>query len=206
MAEAANMLQPDGRGQWQPPTAPKPSLVQSGNGLNLTTNVSVTRTSGVREPTVRIDDDYYGWLLDQASALRRERPDSLDCDNLAEELEGMARSEESALESHLVVLLKHLLKWRYQSDKRTGSWEASIANSRDQIARLLQKSSSLKSKIDAGLQAAYPLARRKAGAQMGLTKRQWERDLPASCEWGLPEIRDPDFWPEAYTPATNGTH
>jgi hypothetical protein len=76
-------------------------------------------------------DDFYGWLLDQASALQRLRPDSLDWQNLAEELEAMGRSEENALESYLVVLLKHLLKCRYQPGKITGSWEASIENSRE---------------------------------------------------------------------------
>src|SRR5215472_14077911 len=79
-------------------------------------------------PPVLIDDDYYGWLLNQAAALQRSRPDWLDWRNLAEELEGMGRSEENALESYLVVLLKHLLKFRYQPRKKTPSWEASVEN------------------------------------------------------------------------------
>jgi hypothetical protein len=144
-------------------------------------------------PAVVIDDDFYGWLLDQAAALRRLRPKSLDWENLAEELETMGRSEESALESHLESLLVHLLKWRYQPNKRTGSWEASVENSRDRIAQLLRRSPSLKGKIDEAFSQAYRLARREAGGQMGLTKREWERLLPASCEWNLNVARAHNF-------------
>ena len=52
-------------------------------------------------PAASIDVDFYAWLHDQASALRRLRPGALDWKNLAEELEAMGRSEESTLESHL---------------------------------------------------------------------------------------------------------
>ncbi|MBV8054748.1 MAG: DUF29 domain-containing protein [Deltaproteobacteria bacterium] len=149
----------------------------------------------MQSPAVRIDDDFYGWLLDQASALQRARPDSLDWRNLAEELEAMGRSEENALESYLVVLLKHLLKYRYQPSKRTSSWEASIENSRERIARLLKRSPSLKSKIDEIFRAAYSLARRKAGAEMRLEKDEWDQNLPLACEWTLETVLDSQFWP-----------
>ena len=59
---------------------------------------------------VRKDDDYYAWLLGQAQTLRRiaDKVPSLDCAEIAEELEGMARSDEHALESFLERLLKLL--------------------------------------------------------------------------------------------------
>jgi hypothetical protein len=157
---------------------------------------SAARTvTTVQPPSVCIDDDFYGWLRDQAAALQRLRPDSLDWRNLAEELEAMGRSEENTLESYLIVLLKHLLKCRYQSSKKTASWEASIENSRERIARLLKRSPSLKSKIDEIFRAAYSLARRKAGAEMRLGKDEWDRNLPLVCEWNLETILDPLFWP-----------
>jgi hypothetical protein len=161
----------------------------------------VSTKTAVREPTVRIDDDFYRWLHDQAFTLRRLRPNSLDWQNLAEELETMGRSEESSLESYLVVLLKHLLKWRYQANQRTGSWEASIENARDRIDLLLRRSPSLRSKIDEVFGVAYRLARRKAGAQMGLSKRQWESALPGSSEWPLDKVLAAEFWPDAASPS-----
>jgi hypothetical protein len=148
-------------------------------------------------PAVSIDADFYLWLHDQASTLRRLRPSALDWENLAEELEAMGRSEEDALESHLTNLLVHLLKWQYQPNKRTGSWEASIENSRDHVAKLLRRSPSLKSKIDEAFSAAYVHARREAGGQMGLSKQEWRRRLPDSCEWSLRTARNENFWPES---------
>jgi len=149
-----------------------------------------------RSSRVRREDDFYGWLLQEGSALRNRGAEMLDWSNLAEELEAMARSEENSLESYLVVLLKHLLKYRYQAAKITGSWEASIENSRDRISRLLRRSPSLESKIDEIFVDAYRIARRKAGAQMGLRKGDWERLLPATCEWSLDTARDVTFWPQ----------
>jgi len=48
----------------------------------------------------------------------------------------MSRSDHRALESHLRVLLVHLLKWRYQpAGHQTGhSWADSIREARAQIA------------------------------------------------------------------------
>ncbi|HEX4208961.1 MAG TPA: DUF29 domain-containing protein [Candidatus Binataceae bacterium] len=153
------------------------------------------QVDSLREGAAIIDADYYAWLVAQAHTLRRSRPEFLDWENLAEELEGTARHEERALESYLVVLLSHLLKYRYQASKVSGSWEASIENSRERVARLLHRSPSLKSKLEEIIAEAYPLARREAGAEMGLRKRDWERRLPKSCEWTLETILDANFWP-----------
>jgi hypothetical protein len=46
-------------------------------------------------------------------------------------------------------------------------------------------------------------ARRKAGAQMKLSKRTWEARLPAECPWSLSQVLETDFWPETET-KTNG--
>jgi len=48
---------------------------------------------------VHKDDDFHAWLLHQAQTLRRiaDKVTSLDCADIAEELEGMARSDEHAL-------------------------------------------------------------------------------------------------------------
>jgi hypothetical protein len=52
----------------------------------------------------------------------------------------MSRSDRRALESHLQVLLVHLLKWRYQPMRhQTGqSWADSIQEARAQVTDGLQ--------------------------------------------------------------------
>ena len=139
--------------------------------------------------------DYYDWLRRQAVSLRYHKPAFLDWANLAEELEAMARNEENALASFIERLLVHLLKWAYTPRKRSGSWEASIANSRDEIADRLNQSPALKHKLGELFERAYVRARRTAGAEMKLRKHEWEAKIPAACPWPLARVLDPDFWP-----------
>ncbi|MDX1655103.1 MAG: DUF29 domain-containing protein [Candidatus Competibacteraceae bacterium] len=64
--------------------------------------------------------DFHAWAQGQAALARAGHSDALDLENLAEELEGMARSDRRAMESRLEVLLMHLLKWRrYQPNPRS---------------------------------------------------------------------------------------
>ncbi len=157
---------------------------------------------GVSE--ANIERDYYEWICQQAILLRRHQPAFLDWANLAEELEGMGQNEIHAVESFLERLLVHLLEWFYTPRKRSGSWEASIANSRDRIAKRLNASPSLTRKLDDLLESAYARARRTAGAQIGLSKREWEKALPPVCPWPTDRVFDPEFWPEEE--AGNGKH
>jgi len=62
------------------------------------------------------------WLLHNVQLIRHERWSEIDGENIAEELEGMARSDKCQLINHLAVLLAYLLKWEFQPDKRSSSW------------------------------------------------------------------------------------
>jgi uncharacterized protein DUF29 len=147
------------------------------------------------EAAVCKDGDLHRWFLDQAAALRARRYNSVDWERLAEELEAMAKGEERGLASQLQRLLTHLLKCAYQSNRKTGSWEASIENARDEIEDYLQTSPSLRTQLGELATRAYLRARRTAGAQMGLNKRQWEKRLPESCPWSLSDVLRHEFWP-----------
>jgi hypothetical protein len=50
---------------------------------------------------VKIDDDFHGWLLAQASALRQQHYSLLDWDHLADELEATAARDGASLKSVL---------------------------------------------------------------------------------------------------------
>jgi len=95
-------------------------------------------------PTVSIDDDFNAWSLYQAAASRRLRPNSLDWQNLVEELEAMARKDRTSLRSHLQNLLSHLLKWHFQPSHRSTSWKRAIDESRDCIEDRFDESPSLR--------------------------------------------------------------
>ena len=90
------------------------------------------------------EKDFLAWIEDQAQALRTRKANSLDWDNILEELESMGRSEKNALRSHLRVLLMHLIKWQWQPQKQSKSWATTIRNQRLDLKYLLKDSPSLK--------------------------------------------------------------
>jgi hypothetical protein len=69
-------------------------------------------------PSLRLySRDFALWLRAQATLLRERKFDLLDVDNLAEEVEGMARKEHRELRNRLKVILTHLLKCKFQPDQ-----------------------------------------------------------------------------------------
>jgi len=82
------------------------------------------------------DQDFYQWIETTVNQLRQQKFYLVDWENLIEELEGLGRSEKRAVRSHLVILLLHLLKWQYQPEYQSRSWQTSINNARRQLMRL----------------------------------------------------------------------
>jgi hypothetical protein len=90
------------------------------------------------------EDDFVAWLEDQAGRARRGDIEGLDLENIAEELEGMARSDRREIRNRLVVLLIHLLKFRHQPRRRSSGWIATIGEQRRRISSIIDDSPSLK--------------------------------------------------------------
>ncbi|MBF2057413.1 MAG: DUF29 domain-containing protein [Cyanobacterium sp. T60_A2020_053] len=93
------------------------------------------------------DTDYNLWVLETIEKLEKRDLDSLDWENLIEEVLGLSRSDKRKLESLLTRLIEHLLKlgyWETEKERNRGHWEGEIANFRKQIKRLLKDSPSLK--------------------------------------------------------------
>ena len=90
------------------------------------------------------DRDFVLWTEEQAKLLRARRFDAVDLANLIEEVESLGRSAKRSTASQLVRLQAHLLKWRYQSGKRSSSWRSAISNARVEIALLFEQSPSLR--------------------------------------------------------------
>jgi len=141
---------------------------------------------------VTYEKDFYAWLLNCAQLLRERRFSELDIENMAEELEGMARSDKRELISRLAVLLAHLLKWRFQPDLRSKSWKRTIKEQRKRIKMLLEDSPSLKYEIDAKIGDAYELAVLSAASETGFD----EDVFPSTCEYVMEEILDDEFYPD----------
>ena len=55
---------------------------------------------------------------------------------LEELIDALSRSEERALESHLICLMQHIIKWRAQPERRSRSWIATIREARKRVRQL----------------------------------------------------------------------
>ena len=142
--------------------------------------------------TTTYETDFYGWIQQQAALLKGRQFDAVDLANIIEEIESMARSEYRSLESRLTVLLQHLLKWKFQPERRGGSGELSIDEQRIRFDRLLRENPSLKSALNTILTDAYRLAVIKAAKETKLDKKSF----PVVCPWNWQELTDAEFYPD----------
>jgi hypothetical protein len=136
--------------------------------------------------------DYTAWLEEQARLLRAGRVAELDLANLAEEVEDMGRSERRAATSALVVILVHLLKYRYQAERRTNSWRATLVEHRRRLRDAFADSPSLRRHIEERFAACYADAREGAAAQTGLPLSVF----PEACPFPPEQVLDRDYLPD----------
>ena len=135
--------------------------------------------------------DFFAWTQDQADALRRRSVNEIDWENLLEEVESLGRQERSELRSHLVILLTHLLKWRYQPERRSRSWALTVAEQRIEAQRVLRDNPSLNPQIADLLTDAYETARLRAARETRRPKAafppespfDWDTAMTESVEW-----------------------
>jgi hypothetical protein len=137
------------------------------------------------------EGDFYGWALQQAQLLRARRFDLLDLDNLAEEVEDLARRHADALQSRFEILVQHLLKWEFQPSERSHGWAGTIRRERGKIARLLEKNPGLKPRRFELFAEAFDGARAGAAIESDLPFEHF----PEICPYTLDQAMDPAFWP-----------
>ena len=137
------------------------------------------------------DKDYYLWLEETIQLLQEGRLTDLDIFNLIEEIKDMGRSEKNALESNLIVLLMHLLKWKYQPEKQSGSWRRSIREHRRRILKAFKNSPSLKRYFEVVFDESYQEARKQAADETELSLNTF----PKNCPFKIEEILDPEYLP-----------
>jgi hypothetical protein len=139
------------------------------------------------------DTDFYTWTQAQASALRAKDVAALDLEHLAEEIESLGNEPAHAVESQLVIVLTHLLKWVYQPQQRSRGWRTSVRVGRQQIARRLRRNPGLRPDLPTFLADAYTDARKRAMDDTGLPLVTF----PEACLWTIDQVLDEDFLPEA---------
>lgn len=137
------------------------------------------------------ETDFYAWTQEQATLLRNEQWSQIDLQNLIEEIQSLGKQQRQELRNRLSVLIGHLLKWQYQSGRRSRSWLATLRIQRLDIAELLEDNPSLKPYLEEALRKAYLKGVELAVGETDLPKRTF----PVECPYSLSEIVDYDFYP-----------
>ncbi|MBD1927102.1 DUF29 domain-containing protein [Trichocoleus sp. FACHB-90] len=138
------------------------------------------------------EQDYYLWLETTVRLLREGQLSALDVANLLEEIEDMGRSEKRAVYSNLKILLIHLLKYNYQSEKRSNSWLASIVEHRQRLRQAFKESPSLQPYFTEIFDECYQDARELAAAETGLEIESFPVETPFTPEEALDSGYLPD--------------
>lgn len=142
-------------------------------------------------PLAGYEEDFARWSAEQAALLRAGRFDAVDLENVAEEIESLGRSDRREIRNRQEVLLRHLLKWEFQPDKRKAGWRSTILEQRRQIKLLIEESPSLQAYPVSQLAWCYGLARSKAADEAGLP----ESMFPEECPYEARQILDEAFLP-----------
>ncbi len=138
------------------------------------------------------DRDYFAWIEATLHHLQQQDYSSVDWTNLIEEIADMRRSEKRRLKSNLRVVLMHLLKWRYQPECRSGSWQSSIIEHRIRVDQNLNESPSLKPFLEKEFLGVYRDAVKIAAAETGLPMETF----PMDCPYAIAQVLDENFLPE----------
>jgi hypothetical protein len=106
------------------------------------------------------ETDIVAWADQQADALHRRAANEIDWDNVAEEIEGVGRSQEQELANRIRTVLEHLLRLEASpaKDPRAGR-QITIVRSRADIANLLKGSRTLRASLGAVIADELPVAR-----------------------------------------------
>lgn len=135
------------------------------------------------------ETDFYRWTIEQSERLRLGQFNELDLANLAEEIASLGRQERRELENRLGVLIGHLLKWEYQPEKRTRSWQVTINTQRREIQKLLGDNPSLKSYLDLAAIEGFVSGLDLMLAETSIKKKV----LPSECPYTIGQIFDSSF-------------
>jgi hypothetical protein len=145
------------------------------------------------------DHDFYRWALDQGARLRHAADGGvagLDWDNLAEEIESLARRDRRELASHIRTILEHLIKLQASpaTDPRE-NWARSIRKARLEVRSILGDSPSLVRQTPGLIKKELSNARMEA--VKALTAHRETPRTPIDLLDYTPEQALGDWWPDA---------
>lgn len=164
----------------------------------MTQDVKIRPPAPARpDPAALYTADFYQWALSQGEALRTAAVSgtgaaSLDYQNLAEEIEALAKRDRRELRNRLVVLLAHWLnlEWSAAEAPRRG-WCRTVRDQRDEIAQILADSPSLRAYLPDVLPDCLDRAKDKAADEPDIDGEA----LAGAAVPPVERLLDQDAWP-----------
>lgn len=143
--------------------------------------------------TTQYEVDIVAWASEQARLIRTGQFDKLDLANIAEEIEDVGKSEQRELASRMAVLLMHLLKWEFQPDRRSASWERTILEQRKRVLLAVKDTPSLSNKLDSidWISATW------ADAVIQAIKETGIEVFPETCPWLMTDVLKDGWLPDS---------
>jgi Domain of unknown function DUF29 len=138
------------------------------------------------------DRDFQLWIETTVQQLRDKDFDSIDWENLIEEIEDMGKNNQNAIKSLLTQLLAHLFKIAYWDSEKAynlNKWRSEIRNFRLQIIDILEDSPSLKALYLQTFDSCYGKARKIVSDLIG-------RPIPPEKIVTPEEALDEDWFPK----------
>jgi len=124
------------------------------------------------------DVDFYKWSQEQAQLLRLGRFSEIDKDNIIEEIEDMGKRKKQELRNRLIILLMHLIKWKYQPILQSRSWVSTIKIQRLEIKDHIDENLSLRYILDELIAKAWKSALIKAEYETGIESNHFPQHCP----------------------------
>ncbi len=82
-------------------------------------------------------------------------------------LESMSKQARRSVQSQLIRLMKHIIKWKLQPERRSVSWAVSIVNARYEISEAQEYEPSITDEVIRGMWArAFKQAKKEAELEM----------------------------------------
>ncbi len=143
------------------------------------------------------DQDFFEWTARNAELLRQGCVHEADLEHIAEEIEDLGTRYRHEVNSRLIVLMMHLLKWQLQPERRytasgASNWLRTIREQRRQLADLFEQAPSLKHYGEQKLSEAHHHAIKEASAETGIPVKRF----PAECPFTFDQVLEDEFLPE----------
>ena len=141
------------------------------------------------------DDDIVTWADEQAASLRvlAQRPDlsnALDWENIAEEVESLGRSQVQGVESAILLVLVHVLKYlSAPTAQSTRSWRVEVTAYQATARRNYKRS--MRQKID--WEDLWTTAKANAAVSLKMYGDNLVQGLPRAMPFDPDEIVAKDF-------------